>query len=99
MAKLGHDPTPHRHRAFTLLLARIFPFVRLQGNSAFERGEISMALGAYEAQLQVLDGRTGKFAGRAIVQRMCKMCCRHGFLGSRFEIMLSSCDATREQQC
>lgn len=36
-----------------------FPVRRLRGNSAFERGDIPTAMGAYEAQLQVLEGLKG----------------------------------------
>eukprot|EP00903_Cladosiphon_okamuranus_P020524 g18841.t1 len=31
--------------------------LRLQGNSAYERGDVSQAIGAYDAQLRVLEGR------------------------------------------
>lgn len=33
---------------------------RLQGNSAYERGDVSKAIGAYDAQLRVLEGRKGE---------------------------------------
>eukprot|EP00752_Nemacystus_decipiens_P013903 g12341.t1 len=32
--------------------------LRLQGNSAYERGDVSKAIGAYDAQLRMLEGRT-----------------------------------------